>query len=145
MATVLAATAPPQRGTPVPAPGDDYESGVCNIGPDEIAHRLTLAHIGLLITVGFAVLLLVTHVPLLARFSVALPAAGTAVAYLQAWRRFCVAFGTLGVFNFGQVGSTERVQDPRERARDRRRALEIVLLGVLAGVVTGAVAVLLPV
>jgi len=140
----LAATEPGPGGMR-PAPGDGYESGVCNIGPDEIAHRLTLAHIGLLITLGFLVLLMVTHVPLLARFAVAIPAAGTAVAYLQAWRRFCVAFGTLGVFNFGEVGSTERVQDPRERARDRRRALEIVLLGLLTGVVAGAVAVLLPV
>jgi hypothetical protein len=124
--------------------GDEYESGVCNIGRDEIAHRLTLAHIGLLITLGFLALLLVTHVPLPVRFSVALPAWGTAVAYLQAWRRFCVAFGTMGVFNFGQVGSTQRVVDPRSRARDRRRALEIVLLGLFAGVVAGAVAVLLP-
>ncbi len=38
-------------------PGEEYESGVCNIGPDEIAHRLTLAHIGLLITLGFLALL----------------------------------------------------------------------------------------
>jgi hypothetical protein len=127
-----------------PVSDDRYEPGVCNIGPDEIAHRLTLAHIGLLITLGFLALLLITHVPLIARFSVALPAWGTAVAYLQAWRRFCVAFGTLGVFNFGAVGSTQPVADPRARARDRRRALEIVLLGLIAGVVAGASAVLLP-
>ena len=145
MVMALAATAPPERGETVPGPGDEYESGVCNIGPDEIAHRLTLAHIGLLITLGFLALLIVTHVPLLARFSVALPAWGTAVAYLQAWRRFCVAFGALGVFNFGQVGSTQRVADPRARARDRRRALEIVLLGLIAGIVAGAIAVLLPI
>jgi hypothetical protein len=145
MVMALAATAPSGRGERLRGPGDDYEPGVCNIGPDEIAHRLTLAHIGLLITLGFLVLLLITHVPLLARFSVALPAWGTAVAYLQAWRRFCVAFGALGVFNFGQVGSRERVENPQQRARDRRRALEIVLLGLLAGVTTGAVAVLLPV
>lgn len=142
---LLAASAPPQRGTPVPAPGDDYESGVCNIGHDEIAHRLTLAHIGLLITFGFLLLLLVTDVPLIARFSVALPAWGTTVAYLQVWRRFCVAFGVLGVFNFGEIGSTQRVGNPNARARDRRRALEIILLGLLAGVVTGAFAVLLPI
>jgi hypothetical protein len=144
MVMAMAATAPPRRGGTIRGPGNEYESGVCNIGPDEIAHRLTLAHIGLLITLGFLALLIVTHMPLLARFSVALPAWGTAVAYLQAWRRFCVAFGTMGVFNFGQVGSTQPVVDPRARARDRRRALEIVLLGLLAGVVAGAVAVLLP-
>lgn len=141
----MAATAPSERGGEVRGPGDAYESGVCNIGSDEIAHRLTLAHIGLLITLGFLALLVITQVPLLARFSVALPAWGTAVAYLQAWRRFCVAFGALGVFNFGRVGITERVEDPRARARDRRRALELVLLGLLAGVVAGAVAVLLPI
>ena len=145
MVLELAANVPPQREGIVRSPGDEYESGVCNIGPDEIAHRLTLAHVGLLITLGFLVLLIVTQVPLLARFSVALPAWGTAVAYLQAWRRFCVAFGALGVFNFGRVGSRERVNDPQLRARDRRRALEIVLLGLFAGVVAGAVAVLLPV
>lgn len=145
MVMALAETGPPERGGTVRGPGDDYESGVCNIGPDEIAHRLTLAHIGLLITLGLLVLLIITHVPLLARFSVALPAWGTAVAYLQAWRKFCVAFGVSGVFNFGQVGSTERVVDPRARARDRRRALEIVLLGLFAGVAAGAVAVLLPI
>jgi hypothetical protein len=145
MVIARAATAPPERGGTVRGPGDEYESGVCNIGPDEIAHRLTLAHIGLLITLGFLALLIVTHVPLLARFSVALPAWGTAVAYLQAWRRFCVAFGALGVFNFGEVGSTQRVTDPRARARDRRRALEIILLGLIAGVVAGAIAVLLPI
>ena len=144
MVMALAATAPERRGIAA-TPGDDYESGVCNIGPDEIAHRLTLAHVGLLITFGYLALLLITDVPLLARFSVALPAWGTAVAYLQAWRRFCVAFGVLGVFNFGRVGSRDRVEDASARARDRRRALEIVLLGLLAGVVAGAVAVLLPV
>jgi hypothetical protein len=143
MVIALAASEPERRGD-TPIPGDGYESGVCNIGPDEIAQRLTLAHIGLLITLGFLALLLITHVPLLVRFSVALPAWGTAVAYLQAWRRFCVAFGTLGVFNFGQVGTTQRVEDPVARARDRRRALEMVLMGLVAGVAAGAVAVLLP-
>jgi hypothetical protein len=121
-----------------------YESGVCNIGSDEIAHRLALGHLGLLITLTALALLIVIQAPLPARFLIALPAWGTAVAYLQAWRRFCVAFGALGVFNFGRVGSTQRVEDPAERARDRRRALEIVLLGLFAGVVAGVVAVLLP-
>jgi VanZ family protein len=143
MVMALAATAPGGEGSR-PTPTDEYESGICNIGPDEIAHRLTLAHIGLLITLGFLVLLLVTHVPLIARFSVALPAWGTAVAYLQAWRRFFLDNRALSLFNNGRVGTCERVTVGQSTRRDRRRALEIVLLGLLAGVVVGAVAVLLP-
>lgn len=145
MAMALLVTGPPEPGGDVRGSGDDYESGVCNIGPDEIAHRRTLAHIGLLVTLGFLALLLIADVPLLARFSVALPAWGTAVGYLQARRRFCAGFAAQGVFNLGEVGSTQRVQDPRARARDRRRALEIVLHGLFVGVVAGAVAVLLPI
>ena len=130
--------------TSASADSGDYKSGVCNIGADEVAHRLAFGHLGLLVTLTLLALLIVIHAPLPARFLIALPAWGTAVAYLQAWRRFCVAFGALGVFNFGNVGTTERVEDPVKRARDRRRALEIVLLGLFAGVVAGAVAVLLP-
>ena len=121
-----------------------YESGTCNIGPDEVAYRRTLGHVGLIVTLGVLIVLIAIHAPLPVRFLVALPAWGTAVAYLQAWLRFCAAFGALGIFNFGSIGSRQRVQNAQLRARDRRRALEIVLLGLLVGVVTGAVAVLLP-
>lgn len=135
----------PQGGAG-PAPlSDEYESGVCNIGPGEIAHRMNLARLGLLVTLGFLALLLLTDVPQLLRFAVALPAWGTAVAYLQVRRRFCAGFAARGVFNFGEVGSTQRVEDPRLRARDRRRALDLVLTGLFVGVVAGAIAVLLPV
>lgn len=145
MVMAMAATNSPERGGDVRGPGNAYESGTCNIGRDEISHRRRLAYLGLVVTLAFLVLLLVANVPPLARFSVALPAWGTAVAYLQARRRFCVAFAVRGVFNFGGVGTTQRVADPESRARDRRRALETVVHGLIVGVAAGAVAVLLPV
>jgi hypothetical protein len=125
-------------------PGDEYEAGVCNIGPSEIARRRTLAYLGLLATLGFLALLIIADVPTWARFSVALPAWGTAVSYLQARRRFCAGFAAQGVFNFGELGAPQRVVDPRARAADRRHALEIVIHGFLVGVAAGAAAVLLP-
>lgn len=122
-----------------------YKSGLCNIGPSEIAYRRLWGHVGLLVTVLTLVGLVWIHAPLAARLLIVFPAWGTAVAYLQAWLRFCVAFGAIGVFNFDRLGSTDRVVDPRARRRDRMRALEIALLGLLAGVITGAIAVILPV
>src|SRR5687768_3503794 len=99
--------------------GPSYKSGLCNIGPSEIAYRQLWGHVGLVITVLTLAVLLWIDAPLPARLLVVFPAWGTAVAYLQAWLRFCVAFGALGVFNFGQIGTTDRVVDPRQRKRDR--------------------------
>jgi hypothetical protein len=131
------------------APGvesdDRYESGACNIGPAEIAYRRLWGHLGLLVTVLTLAGLLWVDAPPVARFLVALPAWGTAVAYLQALFRFCVAFAALGVFNFGPLGAPERVTDPAARRRDRARALQVVFTGLLVGIVAGSVAVLLPV
>ena len=125
------------------APGDRYRSGTCNIGPSEIAYRRRWGHVGLVVTLLVLGALLWSGAPPIARFLVALPAAGTAVSYLQAWLRFCAAYGALGVFNFGRLRDTHHVEDPAARARDRFKALQIVLAGALIGLVCGAVAVLL--
>jgi hypothetical protein len=131
------------------APGagsdDRYESGACNIGPAEIAYRRLWGHIGLLVTVLTLAGLLWVDAPPAARFLIALPAWGTAVAYLQVVFRFCVAFAALGVFNFGPLGAPVHVTDRAARRRDRARALQVVFTGLLVGIVAGSVAVLLPV
>ena len=124
---------------------DRYESGVCNIGPAEIAYRRLWGHLGLLVTVLTLAGLLWIGAPPAARFLIALPAWGTAVAYLQAVFRFCVAFAALGVFNFGPLGAPVQVKDPVARRRDRARALQVIFTGLLVGVVAGSVAVVLPI
>jgi hypothetical protein len=134
-----------QGGAPASDSENRYESGLCNIGPEEIAYRQHWGHLGVLVTVLMLAFLLWIHAPLAARLLIVFPAWGTAVAYLQAWLHFCAAFGALGIFNFERLGAKQRVADPEARARDRRRAVEIVLTGLLAGIICGAVAVLLPV
>jgi hypothetical protein len=127
-----------------PAASDEYQPGACNIGPAEIAYRRRWGHAGLVVTLVTLAVLLWSGAPPLVRFLVALPAAGTAVGYLQAWLRFCAAYGLMGVFNFGRLRDAHRVVDPAARARDRMKALQIVLGGAVIGGLVGLAAALLP-
>ncbi len=123
---------------------DAYEPGVCNIGPAEIARRRRAGNVGAIVTYVGLALLLVVHAPPLARLILALPAAGAASGYLQAWLHFCAGFGSRGVFNFGRVGRTSAVADPAARARDRARATQIGLASLVIGVAVAVVTVVLP-
>lgn len=125
-------------------PESTYQAGVCNIGPAEIARRRRAGHVGLLVTVALLGVLLLVGVPPIVRLLVALPAAGAASGYLQAWLKFCAGFGSRGIFNFGQVGLTEEVDDPDARARDRARSRQIGLASLAIGVAVGIIATLLP-
>jgi hypothetical protein len=132
-----------------PQPGADdtvtmYRPGVCNIGPEEIARRRQGAWVAAVATGVFYLGLIAIGAPDLARFVVAVPAAGAAVSWLQARERFCVAFGTTGTFNFGPVGELDQVTDEAARRADRRKVASMVLRGAAVGIVVGVVAVLVP-
>jgi hypothetical protein len=58
---------------------------------------------------------------------------------------FCAGFGSQGVFNFGELGTTERVAYPHARARDRMKSLQIGLASLAIGLAVGVGAVLLPI
>jgi hypothetical protein len=120
-----------------------YQAGACNIGPQEIAARRRAGHVGAIITLALLGVLLLIGAPPIWRLLIAIPAAGTAVTYLQAVLRFCVAFGWMGVFNFGRVGTTTSVQDADARRADRARALRMVAGGSAIGLAVGILAVLL--
>jgi len=137
-----AASQPSTPGTS--AAGTEYRPGNCNIGPAEISRRRRAGHVGLLVTVVVFVILVAIHVPPLARLLVALPAAGAAAGYLQAALKFCAGFGSRGIFNFGQLGQIEQVEDAGAKARDRARANQIFLGSLGIGIAVGIIAVLLP-
>ena len=126
-------------------PTTDYQPGVCNIGPAEIARRRKAGHVGLIATAILFAVLLITGAPPLARLLLILPAAAAASGYLQAWFKFCAGFGSRGMFNFGDVGTTEQVADDTARALDRARARQIGLASLGIGAVVGGLAVLLAV
>jgi hypothetical protein len=134
----------PAGRTGMPLPGTDYQAGVCNIGPAEIARRRRVGHVGTLVAIGSVLALVAIGVPTPVRLLVALPAAVAASGYLQAWLRFCAAFGSRGVANFGPLGDLARIDDAASLARDRRRAWSIIIASLLVGLVAGVIVALLP-
>jgi hypothetical protein len=123
----------------------DYQPGACNIGPAEIARRWHAGHLGAVATLATLCVIVLVGAPPVTRLIVALPAAGAAVAYLEAALKFCVAFGSRDVFNFGPLGAVATVADGSARSRDRIRALEITVAGLVVGLAVGAVCVALPI
>jgi hypothetical protein len=123
----------------------EYQPGVCNIGPAEIARRRMAGHVGLVATLGLLAFLIAIGAPPVTRLLVVLPAMISASGYLQAWLKFCAAFGSRGIFNFGTVGTSATVAEAEARAMDRRRSRQISLSALAIGVVVGTVAALLPV
>lgn len=130
---------------PAPPSDTDYRAGVCNIGPAEVARRRRSGHVGVLLAFATLALLVAIDAPDAARLLVGLPAAMAATGYLQARFKFCVAFGSAGVFNFGALGGTEHIVDPDARSRDRARALRIGLGAAGLGVAVGLLAVAMPI
>ncbi|HWP63579.1 MAG TPA: hypothetical protein VNO86_08925 [Candidatus Binatia bacterium] len=109
-----------------PSATDPYRAGVCNIGPAETARRRRTGWIGLGLAVAWAAVALVVAAPPIVRFGIVLPLGGAMVGFLQARRRFCAAYGLLGLRNFGSLGEAEAVADPEARRRDRVAALRLV-------------------
>jgi len=115
-----------------------YQSGVCNIGPSEIAQRKKVAMAGFISAAIFGVLVSLSgsHSPV--RFAIFLPLLIGSIGLIQARKKFCLAFGLLGVYNFGIVGRQERVVDEFARAADRKVANKIILQSLALAVVLTA-------
>jgi hypothetical protein len=65
------------------------------------------------------------------------------VGFIQSRKKFCLAYGMMGTFNLGKLGEISRVQDPADRAADRRTAVKILFqAGALAALLTLIFAVL---
>jgi hypothetical protein len=110
----------------------------CNIGPDELARRRRIAVVLSVATGLVAVGLIAVHAPLPSRLVLFPLAAGTTVTWLQVVRRFCVRFGAFGLENFGPLGA-ERKVDRAQRTGDARKAVEMILEGIVVGLVATAV------
>ena len=104
----------------------EYIAGSCNIGKGEIRRRQVVALAGAVISVTSLVGLLSTDAARSARFSLFMPLMIFAIGFVQSRKKFCLAYGFAGTFNFGGLGQISRVSDPIAKKADRRTALTIL-------------------
>ena len=119
--------------------------GVCNIGPAEIARRRRSGHIGLIASVVLLAVLVAVGAPPLLRLLLVIPVAISASGYLQAYLKFCAGFGAAGVYNFGELGTTDKIADAAAKALDRAKSTRIGLASFAIGAAVAIIAVLLPI
>jgi hypothetical protein len=109
---------------------DLYIAGSCNIDTREIMRRRIVALSGLLFAVITASIVLAQDSTRSTRWAVFLPLLVAAIGWIQSRRKFCLAYGLAGTFNFGRMGDIKRVNDPVSRNADRKTALTILLQSI---------------
>ena len=122
----------------------DYIPGTCNIGGDELRSRRIFAAIGLVLSLSALITFIATDVSQSARLGIFIPLLVMSVGWVQSRKKFCLAYGFAGTFNFGKLGNLSRVSDPIARAADRRTALMIFAQSALYAAVLTALVVVLP-
>jgi hypothetical protein len=84
-----------------------------------------VAAIGFVLSLSALAVLATTSAPREARFGIFVPLLVMSIGWVQSRKKFCLAYGFAGTFNFGKMGEMSRVADPADRAADRRTALLI--------------------
>ncbi|MFZ4063607.1 MAG: hypothetical protein ACOYK0_01380 [Candidatus Nanopelagicaceae bacterium] len=122
----------------------DYIAGSCNIGKGEVRRRQFVALIGLVLIVVTTAGLISGSAAKSARLSVFIPALIFSVGFIQSRRKFCLAFGFMGTFNFGSLGKLSRVASQQDRKADRKTALSILAQALSLALTITLIIYLLP-
>lgn len=122
----------------------EYIPGTCNIGSGEVKRRQLVSVFGLFLTVFSAVSIVATDQSKSSRLSIFLPALIFSIGFVQSRRKFCLAYGLAGTFNFGKLGQISKVQSIEDRKADRKTAVSILLQSVALAALITAVFFVLP-
>ncbi len=122
----------------------DYVAGSCNIGKGEIRRRQLVALIGLILIITTTTGLISSDSAKSARFAVFIPALVFSVGFIQSRRKFCLAFGLMGTFNFGSLGKLSRVATQEDRKADRKTAISILVQALSLALTITLIIYLLP-
>ncbi len=123
---------------------DQYIAGTCNIGKAEVRQRQVVALIGLFLSVSALVGFITTDATPSIRLGIFLPLAVFAIGWVQSRKRFCLAYGFMGTFNFGRLGKISRVADKAALAADRKTAITILVQSLALAAVLTLIIYLLP-
>ena len=121
-----------------------YTPGVCNIGNGEVRRRQLVAIIGYALALASFVTMVSTTAAHSARWGLYLPLLVGSIGFVQARRKFCLAYGFMGTFNFGKLGQISKVQSVADKKQDRITALTILLQAAALALALTAILFFLP-
>ena len=122
----------------------EYIPGTCNIGKGEIRRRQLVAIFGLFLTTFSAAIIIATDQSKNSRLSIFLPALIFSIGFVQSRKKFCLAYGLAGTFNFGKLGQISKVQSNEDRKSDRKTAVSILFQSAALAAFITAVFFVLP-
>ncbi len=122
----------------------DYIPGTCNIGTGEIRRRQIVAIIGAVLSLVTLIGMITSSAPRSARFGIIAPLAIASIGWVQSRKKFCLAYGFMGTFNFGKLGQISRVSDSASKLADRKTALKILGQSLFLALAITLVVVALP-
>ena len=123
---------------------DTYIPGMCNIGKGEIRRRQFVALVGTVLSVIALIGFISTSATPSARLSIFIPLSVAAIGWVQSRKKFCLAYGFMGTFNFGKLGQLSKVSDKSALAADRKTALSILAQSLALAAILTLVVYLLP-
>jgi hypothetical protein len=123
---------------------DHYIAGICNIGKSEIRQRQIVALIGLALSISALIGFITTQASPSVRLGIFLPLAIFSIGWVQSRKKFCLAYGFLGTFNFGRLGKVSRVADKASLAADRKTAVSILMQSLGLAAILTLIVYLLP-
>jgi hypothetical protein len=122
----------------------EYIPGSCNIGKGEVRQRQIVAVIGLILTISILATLISINAPRGTRLGLFIPLMVASVGWVQSRKKFCLAYGFMGTFNFGKLGHLSKVADSASRAADRKTALTILFQATAYAAIATALVYALP-
>jgi hypothetical protein len=123
---------------------DQYIAGSCNIGKSEVRQRQIVALVGLFFSVSALVGFITTSASPGVRVGIFLPLTVFSIGWVQSRKKFCLAYGFMGTFNFGKLGKVSRVADKASLAADRKTALTILIQSLGLAAILTLIVYLLP-
>lgn len=123
---------------------DQYIAGSCNIGKAEVRQRQIVALIGLFLSISALIGFISSSASPSIRLGIFLPLTVFSIGWIQSRKRFCLAYGFLGTFNFGRLGKISRVADKASLAADRKTAITILVQSLALAAVLTLIVYLLP-
>jgi len=123
---------------------DTYIPGTCNIGKGEIRRRQFVALVGAVISAIYLAGLVSTSAAPGARLGIFIPLTVASIGWVQSRKKFCLAYGFMGTFNFGKLGELSKVSDKSAQAADRKTALLILGQSLSLAAILTLIVYLLP-